>query len=446
MSTATVQLTDFSGDTLKLKIGEEFLEIQHQLSALKQLLEERQLQTIQHADKIYNIQHIDEANFGFLTGKRAANGQLTKQLLTAMRPYARGADSFMASIEKRRPEGWERSPQISAKAKKIIVYSFVGPIGVQLSKLMAIGKSLSTDAQQKDYLSKCLHIVEHTLDLLCFALLSDLWDQQKATPNDIPDDLYAAIEHRLDYDATFELNFSDQLDLLVLLYRYYQSSAIPLPLPELTKIVEEFQEESSLRQTLTELQDMSTRTHQEQHTLLDCHTTEKLLANFLTHFVFLCAYKMASIREIGYREVRNSAPHFIHRYMALGIDSKAQKDAEKLLYIPDTAYTDAVILFKGAHYKEGINLFPFVIDHNALNFEHGAMISFFKSKRLEDDNLEYFFLESREVHLLEPQGLLGDNTVYEDIFLEVKKRKQLNQDVVITCFQQARDTILNANF
>ena len=35
------------------------------------LLEQQQLQTIQHADKIYNIQHIDEANFGFLTGKRA---------------------------------------------------------------------------------------------------------------------------------------------------------------------------------------------------------------------------------------------------------------------------------------------------------------------------------------------------------------------------------------
>lgn len=444
MSTQTAKLTQVSTDTITLDINGELTEIQHQLGALQQLLGERQLQTIQHADKIYNIQHIDEANFGFLTGKRAFNEELTSRLLNAMQAHTPAAGRFMAKVNNR--PAWERNPKISDKAKEIIIYSFVGPIGIQLSKLFAIGKAPLSEAKQKDYLSKCLHIVEYTLDLLCFALLSRLWDRQTQEPTDLPQPLYQAIQHRLDYDETTEFNLRHQLDLLCALYRYYLNDEPELPLPELQALDERLQARSELYTSIAELQKLADALHQEQYSLLDCHAAEQQLANFLSAFAFLCAYKMASIHEIGYRKVRNSDPRFIHRYTALGIDSKAQKDAEQLRYVPDTSYTDAVMLFKGDHYREGINLFPFVIDYNALSFEHGAMISFFKSKRFEDDNLEFLFLESREVRILEPQGLLGEDTAYEDILMDNEKRKQLNQDVVLASFRQARDTILNDIF
>lgn len=422
----------------------ELLEIKNQLADLQKLLTDKQQQTIQHAEKIYNIQHIDEANFGFLTGKQAFNETLTRRLLEAMQPHATAAERFMQRVGTR-PD-WERNPKISAKAKEIIVYSYVGIIGIQLSKLMAIGQGAPSEAKQKDYLQKCLHLAEYTLDLLNFALLSQLWDQQVQTPSDLPEDVAKAIRHRLDYDETSEMNLQHQLNLLIALYQYLANSSEGVALSDLKKLENHLQPESDLYKAVLALQALGVTLHQEQYTLLDCHAAERHLTEFLATFAFLCSYRMASIHDIGYREVRNSNPNFIHRYTSLGIDSKAQKDAEKVLYIPETSFTDAVMLFKGEHYRNGINLFPFVIDYNALSFEHGAMISLFKARRFEDDNLEYLFLESRERKILEPQGLLGENTAYEDILMDQEQRKRLNQDVVVASFQQARDTILNDAF
>ncbi|MBK7408118.1 MAG: hypothetical protein IPJ40_08675 [Saprospirales bacterium] len=172
-----IVIQNVTDSTLTLQVNGEVREIQNQLAELKALLECQNAQKVQYAEKIYNIEHIDEANFGFLTGKKAFNELLTRELIRAIQPNCTSAQRFLEKVA--HIPDWESQTRISDKAKEIIAYSFVGVIGKQLSKLMAIGKEDFSEAKQRKYLEKCIDIVKRSLDLVCFALLSRLWDAQK---------------------------------------------------------------------------------------------------------------------------------------------------------------------------------------------------------------------------------------------------------------------------
>ena len=151
---------------------------------------------------------------------------------------------------------------------------------------------------------------------------------------------------------------------------------------------------------------------------------------------------MVSIKRINYQQVRNTDPHYLHRYTALGIDSKANVNAEKMMYTPETVHTDAVLLFKGKNYQHNINLFPFVVDYNALTFEHGAKICFYRSNNISDDSLEYLFLEDNSIRFLECRDILDSGAAYSDLMMDDDKRKIINLDMVVSQFREARDCIL----
>jgi hypothetical protein len=438
MNTKTAILTASNEESLTFSIDGEVQEIRHQLSELKELLANQDVQSVQYADKIYNIKHIDEANFGFLTGKKAFNEALTKSLLEVMQTECVPAQKFMERV-KAIPH-WESQLRISNKAKEIIAYSFVGILGIQLSKLMAIGKEDFSESKQTKYIGKCLHIASYALGLLNFTLLSALWDRQHKDPVEINEASLLLIEKR--FEHTFEHSLPERFQLLVSLYQLFSEHKIPWPLEEFATLAPQMQADSELANHCNTLAEINDRLDKAQYSLLDCYEAEQQLAHLLGHLVFLVKYEMASIKKIGYRQLRNDKPHYLHRYAALGIDSKANVDAEKLHYTSDATFTDAVLLFKGDDYQESINLFPFVIDYNALTFEQGAKICFFNARHLEDQSLEYLFLEDRSIIHLEASGLQYDESDYNELMIDNKKHQSLNLDDVVAAFAEAKKTIL----
>jgi hypothetical protein len=116
-------------------------------------------------------------------------------------------------------------------------------------------------------------------------------------------------------------------------------------------------------------------------TLQDCSNAENNLTIVLTALNFLAGYKMMSIKNIGYSEMRNTKPHYLYNYTDLvGIDSKANKTQgqEKVRYEEVPINTDAVLLYKES-YRQNLNLFPFIIDMNALSVAGGQKICFLRS-------------------------------------------------------------------
>ena len=210
-SPVILQHIDTMAGKLILNLDGEIREIQSQLSDLKALLASTQAQKIQYAEKIYNIEHINEANFGFLVGKKAFNAHLAKTLLEAMPqaqvPAARRFLEKVANIS-----DWEHQLRISDRAKEIIAYSFVGVIGIQLSKLMAIGKEDLTEVKQRKYIEKCVQISKRSLELVGFMLLSKLWDAQREQQLPLSDSERKILNNR--FDGVFESTILDSFQFL----------------------------------------------------------------------------------------------------------------------------------------------------------------------------------------------------------------------------------------
>jgi hypothetical protein len=184
------------------------------------------------------------------------------------------------------------------------------------------------------------------------------------------------------------------------------------------------------------------RLDKAQYNLLDCVEAEQHLAQFLGQVAFLTRYHMASIRQIGYWQPRHADARYLHRYTALGIDNKAQKDAEKVNCSSETVQTDAVLLYRDGNYKEHVGLSPFIIDYNALTFEHGPKICLYRSQAIDGDWLEYVFHEDGSLLRLESQGILKPDTDLNELMLEQQKQKVLNLDNMVGLFHAAKACLL----
>lgn len=431
-----IVIQGITDSTITVNVNGEIEEIVNKLDALHALLEKQQVQTFQTADKIYNISALSEGSFGFITGKKAFNEELTKELISAIQENCVPAQRFLEKVNQ--IPDWEKQVRISNKAKEIIAYSFVGVIGVQLSKLMAIGKEDLSESKQRKYIEKSLQIAKRCLDLVCFALLSKFWDKQKENQQSISEAHHKVLTQF--FHNSFELSIQEQLFLLKTLIDLFEEKQFPLS--ELENFKECLEEQHEFYKVCQLLQTLNENLDKTEVGLLDCFDAEAHLSVFLKHFRFLANYNMVSIKRIGYEQARNTDPHYLHRFAALGIDSKANVDAEKMIYTPETADTNSVLLFKGKDYQKNVNLFPFVIDYNALTFEHGAKICFYRSNNISDESLEYLFLEDNSINFIEHKAILDSDVEYNELMMDDEKRKIVNLDSVVSQFREARDCIL----
>ncbi|MBL7815925.1 MAG: hypothetical protein JNL70_12995 [Saprospiraceae bacterium] len=134
---------------------------------------------------------------------------------------------------------------------------------------------------------------------------------------------------------------------------------------------------------------------------------------------------------------------------ALGIDSKANIDAEKIYFTSETAETDSVWLYQGSNYKNGINLMPFALDVNALTFEHGARICFFVAQSAEANTFEYVFLDDQSAKKIERQPVSAETAASSEWLMENKNRIVLNFNTAIELMQTIQKDFLgnvNADF
>lgn len=369
---------------------------------------------------------------------KAFNEHLTKSLIEAIAPHSKPIANFLKNAS--RYENWETQERISSRAQEMIGYSFVGVIGIQLSKLIAIGKEASSEGKERLYIQKCLEITKRSFDLVNFALLSALWSTESPSSSTISEQQSEILALR--FDNAFEQSIDEQFELLKVLYEVLADREQDFPIIEMDGFDPYLKADSTLYKNCQKMQALNERLDKSQLTPSDCFEAETLLASFLGHFSFLVNYNMVSIKKIGYHQIRNTTANYLHRYTALGLDSKANKDAEKVKYIKETAHTNAVLFFRGDDYQNSINLYPFVIDYNTLTFEQGARIFFFSSKSMDDESLEYLFLEDNSLVNIEKKDILASGTDYNELMIDDSKRKILNMDNVVNGFEKARQSIL----
>ncbi|RYU91638.1 hypothetical protein EWM62_06780 [Mucilaginibacter terrigena] len=324
--------------------------------------------------------------------KRAYNEILSFRLFEAIRDKNERAKELF-EIAEMNEVLWQNDIAYRKEAKAIIASAY-GVLGVQLRKLMAIGaqdnaaEGQSTVLEnQKNYITICHLTALRAMQLLCFTLLSKLWDEKNKGHH------YEAGQVdmiRKFFNSPVEMPLAGYKKLLSTLLAMFDEKQLEYPIGELKNFAANMAPGTDFIAACDSLNGMSRSEYTEE----DCKEAESSLTVMLENLSFLTNYTMESIKNVEYFGLRNIKQYYVHNYTALGCDENTTIDLVKQQDAPLNTYA---VLLKNTRiaYQPKLNLFPFIIDANALAAEKGAKIYFYSSAGA-DGSLKYSFWEDRE--------------------------------------------------
>jgi len=372
--------------------------------------------------------------------KNTFNELLTKRLIEAIKPYNRKANDFLITNS-----GWETNTGLIPTAKRIIISGYVGVLGLQLRKLITIGEEDFSESKMKRYLENCQLTAKRALQLICYALISKLWDHQQnnnvklsqAQTNTLVKFFKNAAEESLNGFA----------DLLKTLIDIFSENNLDLPFPQLKELRPNLQAGSSFVDACANLLSVSDLLKNSSYTVNNCIEAEKDVTVVLESLSFLAEYKMISIKDIDYDQQRNDKEGlYLHNYILLEGDSQANNiNQGKVRKETSPIISYAVLLFKD-NYRQNINMVPFIIDYNGLALTGGSKICFYSFCNTYDDlNLNYSFIEDNSKVTIKksrnPKPNDKDIQAVNKWLANPENRKDMNFDNVFNLFNEAKKTL-----
>ena len=370
--------------------------------------------------------------------KNTFNELLTKKLIEAIRPYNKKANDFLTTYS-----DWEMNADLSPTAKRIIISGYVGVLGIQLRKLMSIGEEDFSESKLKRYLENCLLTAKRALQLICYALLSKLWDHQLDNNGKLTQAQTNALVKFFKNAAEEHIN--GFADLLKTLLDVFSENNLDLPILQLKELMQGLQPGSDFREACAGLHAVSELLNKSSYNLKDCSEAEKNLSIVLGNLNCLAEYKMISIKDIDYSQQRNDKEGvYLHNYSLLEGDTQANNNNQgkvKKEKYPVISYS--VLLCK-ENLRQNINLVPFIIDYNALGLNGGSKICFYSFCNTYDDlNLNYSFIEDNSKVTIKrsKNPKPADDQAINKWLANPENQKDMNFDNVFNLFNEAKKTL-----
>jgi len=417
-------IREIKSDKLLIEIPpNEIKEIGNNYDELKTIIDDKYY--FEYNTRLYSVDELNQEIFDYLAGKIKYNQLFTKRIIEAIKDDCKEQNIYKYTNQL----DWHTKSQYCSMGMNTIADNFIGIIGEQLDKLWAIGRE--SDAEEK-YVRKCRYIVKRTLDLTIFALLAQLWDDVHNQKRTINTKITGGLFMNLEMPERFNL-----LCRLIDIYRE-QKADTDLFIDDVLRIADQFNKDSELYVTCTELDKLG-----NNPTILDCYFAEKYMTVFFEIFRFLVKYKLTSMKKIEYFNIKNIAEGYLHHYVNLN-KGESQIGKRNFDDCPDTIKslsTNAVLLYKGNDYKKNINLFPFVIDYNALMLEQLSQIAFFEEEGNTRNRLEYSYLNIDKNEELKYTGIVQQKGNKNVVFLTDNDMKVYNIDCVFDTFREIQNKL-----
>jgi hypothetical protein len=437
-------IKEIKPDKLLIEIPIEGIrEIDNNYHKLRELMKEEDIYYFEY-DGLYPMDELSKEAFNYLTGKIKYNQIFTKQLIeTIKNDCYEKYEEFYNGIQNN--SNWDTDDGICRSGKNIISSSFIGIIGDLLNKVFANdiyvpGETIDPpEIIQINFVKKCKYVIKRTLDLMIFALLAQLWDDVCSNKLTLADE-----DKIKKLGFSLILNMKNRLELLGRLIQIGERNKMnhsTLLLSEILATVDCFDKSSELFRSCTELDDLP-----KNPNLLHCYKTEKCLTLFLQKFHFFVNYRMISMKKIEYQNFKKMNTGYLHHYVTLAHNTESKEPVEKSRYnecndSSHSVFTNAVLLYNGDDYTQNINLFPFVIDDNALKMVGSSRIAFFRKYALENGKLEYTFLKDGSNLFLENKHILQKKKNEKDVYLSDEDIKIYNVDCVVETFHKIQKTL-----
>lgn len=428
------QVTD---STITLQVNGEVQEIRNELVALRKLLEARPARTIQYADKIYNIEHIDEANFRVVTSKGVFNAVLTRELIEMLRERPKIA-LFLKSLPEEDQNHWECIRTHLREGQGLLEESMVWVIGWEMRRLFSIGNDWekSMEVRTEEYIHHCFSLARLSFQLTNSLLLSKLWDIKKSR-NDLPVTHQAVNRF---FRTIRPLKLTELWQLLHHLLEIFRDNHVEFPFPEINPETHPalLELDSPFAVACKRIGELESHNEQnERYSLAHCHSAEIALATILRHFSFFTDYQLVSMKKVEYEQIRNAQPRYIKDFSIL--EKKETKALQRILKYDDNASLTYALFF--AKERIAVNLFPFFLDYNSLTNEQDFNIYAYECRE-GTNGLRFFSLKTEKESAIYYKGVKAGTTLISTDEQKNEEQKNIRLDLVINQFEDAMNTIL----
>ena len=415
--------------------------INYQLSDLQKLMERQKVTNITYENKVYNIGHINEANFGVVTSNKVFNSILTKELILLFRDHKK-IESFLSCLPDEDKDDWEGKRQRLKEAQGILEESFVWAMAWQLRRLFSIGNDKDKKMETKidEYINHCFSTYRIALQLINYLFVSKLWDEKNKN-GDI-DTHKASLKNF--FCSNRPLKLVELRRLFQALLEIYRDNQLAYPIEEqdIGDINDFLQPESKFNSACSELEKLEDMDMgNEAYGLGHCHTAEISLTAILTRFYLFSSYQLVTLKRIEYESARNSPARYIKDMNIL--ERKEDKNLLRYLKYDNTPAQTYSVFFRNRN--KSVNLFPFLLDYNALTNEFDSQVFLYECM-IEDNGLRYFSLQSEDEEIINYNATSTES-------MEVKSEDQKNEvqrnirlDLVVKQFEDAMNTLLGTTF
>jgi len=454
---ADVVIQTVTIDSMQVNVNGEIKQIKNNLDDLKSLLQNMSAENFKSGDKIYNIGTITNATFSAEIGKKTFNMYLCRKLTEALSDYSADAKDFLTNIRDADKADWETQVRYTRKANGYIISSFVGVLGILLQKVISSGIDAFNSTNSRDYIEVCIATATRALQLLCFSFISKLWDYKKENNFECSRDQLNILDNF--FNSEIELNISDYVELQQTLISIFDAQKISYPFNEFNKDC--LEDGSPFNKACKNIEDIKSKLDCGQIIYATAFDAENELTAFLCTLSFLANYKMVSVKDITYNDIRNETVQYLHSYTFLGVDNDDKLFSSKFKYDTRPVSNDAVLLYKDK-YQEGLNLFPFIVDVNALTNEMEVKICFYtyfegRKKRLTYSDINKIASDKNDdsKNIGDPSQLViqFNDDVEKDfesdpdhditgLIKNIEKFKNLQLNIVYRIFQNAQKEIL----
>lgn len=352
-----------SESSITVNVNGQIQEVEKKLDALQALMEKLDANSIQTADKTYNIATITDANFGFMVDQAGRKKSLPTELAENL--IGEG-DGWITSLR----QELERKQKVSVGDTPLNIIQNYGWLVETFLQKMLTPTGREKNLRRLSFLAEAW---QGSLRYLCYIQVAQLL-QKETSPK------LKILSNFLQMQGTDYLHFDYSSLLLTTTEAIGKNGFIP----EINILAKELNNtDSALYSTVLFLDDQ--RDNLIAGKIKEDDQLDAVLDEYLTGLVywlrkvsFLAKYRMVSIKEINLDYRLGTAKNFVHLYGELhGFYSEsgvAKKDYDTKWVEDAFTYSKSILLFKGQNVSSGLDniqeedaylsLSPLIIDQS----------------------------------------------------------------------------------
>ena len=281
--------------------------------------------------------------------------------------------------------------------RQAIIDSFPAPVGEQLRRLFA---SSTIDVNR---LRQLVSTYETIIELLCFTMLSQLWEVKFKNPG-----LVIHEDYLVEFNSFFALSADgyqtyNYFKLMEAIAEIFNKNKIEYFVKELNILGksliakdEFYNAHLFMEEMKRELAEDNVKANKIENF---CIQAEEQLGTILKHLAFFVKYKLTTIKRIEIIKSRHKNPQYRHNKVLLDKVTAGILD-EVGIYNSFTENNSVILLKNLQEVTDYLSLSPFIIDENALTGHQNSKLFFYSFQDSSGRDYYYKFIDNEEEQLI----------------------------------------------